>query len=593
MNKFFRYFFIATLSIFIFIFSAKYIYKRNIRSNVQVELRYNQNSSLTYDEAIAAYRALSFEFREAKLIPYGTTDFGKPLHLFVISRTKIFDPVVLREKGFRVVMVNNGIHPGEPCGIDASVKLARDILSKKDSLWTYMDSTVLCIVPVYNIGGAHNRSPYNRANQNGPEMQGFRANARNLDLNRDYAPMDSRNAKTFARIFHSWKPNLLIDTHTTNGADYQYVMTLVATHPQELPPMLGAYYGDVLEPYLYRQMEKRGYPMIPYVSPMGETPENGIQQHMNPPRFTSGYGRMFNTISFMTESHMFKAFSDRVLATYQFIEASLRFTSENGNKLAALLNEANLYVANQKEFVLTWEVDTTRTETISFMGYEAEFVDSEITGGKRLRYNRSKPYTKEIPYLRHYNPSLTITVPDYYYIPQAWHEVIDRLRLNKVQFYQFEKDTTFKVEAYYIQDYETRNRPENGHYLHYNIELRTEIQEVQFYSGDYIIPVNQPTNQFLVEMLEPQSSDSYFVWNFFDPILQRKEYFSPYIFEDFAVEMLKSNPKLKEEFEQKRREDKNFASNSYAQLSFLYQRSPFFEKGFMRYPVFRSVSRSN
>ena len=590
MNKFFSYFLIATLSMLVFIFSAKIIYKKNIRDHVDIELRYNKNQSLTYDEAIAAYRNLDLKYREAKLIPYGTTDFGKPLHLFVVSRTKIFDPAVLREKGFRVIMVNNGIHPGEPCGIDASVKFATDILSKKDSLWSFADSTVLCIVPVYNIGGAHNRSPFNRANQNGPEMQGFRANARNLDLNRDYAPMDSKNAQTFARIFHHWKPNLLIDTHTTNGADYQYVMTLVATHPQELPPMLGTYYGDILEPYLYRHMEKSGYPMIPYVSPMGETPENGIQQHMNPPRFTSGYGRMFNTISFMTESHMFKNFEDRVLATYQFIEASLRFTNENGLELENLINQANLYVANQTEFVISWDVDTTRAETISFMGYEAELVESEFTGSKRLRYNRNRPYTKDIPYLRHYTPNLTVTAPNYYYIPQAWHDVIHRLKLNKVQLKMFEKDTTLQVETYYIENYETHTRPQNGHYLHYNIELRTEIQEVQFYAGDYIVPMNQPANRFLVEMLEPQSSDSYFVWNFFDSILQRKEYFSPYVFEDFAFEMLESNPTLKEEFEKKRTEDKQFASNAYAQLSYLYQRSPFFEKGYMRYPIFRSTS---
>ncbi len=68
-------------------------------------------------------------------------------------------------------MVNNGIHPGEPCGIDASVKLARDILAKDNELWPLMDSTVLCIIPVYNIGGAHNRSSFNRANQNGPAEQ--------------------------------------------------------------------------------------------------------------------------------------------------------------------------------------------------------------------------------------------------------------------------------------------------------------------------------------------------------------------------------------------------------------------------------------
>lgn len=594
MNKFFRYFLLTTALALVFIFTAKHIYKKNVTSTPQVELRYHENYSVTYDEAIAAYRALDLEHREAKLIKYGPTDFGKPLHLFVISRARVFDPDILRSKGFRVVMVNNGIHPGEPCGVDASIQFARDILSNKNDLWSLMDSTVLCIVPIYNIGGAHNRSQFNRANQNGPDMQGFRANARNLDLNRDYAPMTSRNAQSFAKIFNNWKPNLLIDTHTTNGADYQYVMTLVSTHPQELPPMLGQFYDDVMEPYLFKSMEESGFPMIHYVSPMGQTPESGLQQYMNTPRYTSGYGRMFNTISFMTEAHMFKSFSDRVLATYEFLKASLRFTHQNGLEMADLKRKADDFTTQQSEFVLHWELDKDNEESITFMGFEAEVIDSKITGGKRLRYDRSKPFTKDIPFFRHYKPALTITAPEFYFIPQAWHDVIHRLAINGVQLHRFEKDTVMEVEAYYISDYETRtNWNSNGHQLHSEVNVRTEKQHIQFYQGDYIVPVNQPINQFLIEMLEPQATDSYFAWNFFDSILQRKEYFSTYIFEDFALEMLNSNPELKAEFEEKQRNDKQFAANAYAQLNFLYERSPFFEKGFMRYPIFRSLASKN
>jgi hypothetical protein len=146
-----------------------------------------------------------------------------------------------------------------------------------------------------------------------------------------------------------------------------------------------------------------------------------------------------------------------------------------------------------------------------------------------------------------------------------------------------------EVEAYYITDYKSYNQPYNGHYIHYDVEVRTERQQIQFYKGDFIVPTNQIVNQYIVEMLEPQATDSYFAWNFFDPILQRKEFFSPYVFEDYAYEMLKNNPELKAEFEAKRVNDKDFASNTYAQLSFLYQRSPYFEKSFMRYPIFRSV----
>jgi len=587
MKKFLTYFLYAVIASLALIILARQIVKKSVKKMPEVLLRYEENYSLTYAETIEAYKSLSKQHITAKLLTYGTTDIGKPLHLFVISKTKNFSPDAIKDKGFRVIMVNNAIHPGEPCGVDASVKLARDILDNKDGLWEIMDSTVLCIIPMYNIGGALNRSPYNRANQNGPQDQGFRANAKNLDLNRDYAPMTSKNAQTFAQIFHNWKPDLLIDTHTTNGADYQYVMTLIPSHPQELPPMLGQILSDDLEPFLYKSMRNSGYEMIPYVSPMGELPESGLQQYINSPRYTTGYGKLFNTITLMTEAHMFKPFNDRVLATYEFVKAALVYTDKYGERLTDARLEADDFVRNQKDFVLHWQLDSTMKEEIEFKGYEAEFVKSKVTGGMRLRYDRSKPFTKQIPYFKHYNPTLTIKTPDYYVIPQAWHEVIHRLAINGVQLERFQQDTTLSVEAYYIESYNTYPKPYNGRYLHTNIEVRKEVQDIPFYKGDYLVSTSQLANHYIVEMLEPQAYDSFFAWNFFDSILQRKEYFSPYVFEDFAEQMLADNKDLRERFEQKKKEDKEFASDAYAQLSFLYEHSPYFEKSYLRYPVYR------
>jgi hypothetical protein len=590
MKRFLFIYLILVLFFVVFVLIYRHLAEKTDSVPIRVELRYELNQSLTYPEVIAAYQALDRQHRKAKLLTYGPTDLGKPLHLFVISKSGIFNPDKLRSKGFRIILVNNGIHPGEPCGIDASIKLAQDILENKDGLWKLMDSTVLCIIPVYNVGGAHNRSQFNRANQNGPEEQGFRANAKNLDLNRDFAPMDSRNAQSFAQIFHHWKPHLLIDTHTTNGADYQYIITLIGTHSQGIPPMLGEFCDSKVEPYLYSAMEKSGYEMIPYVDPMGETPESGIQRYISSPRYTTGYGRVFNTITLMTEAHMFKSFSQRVLGTYEFIKTTIKFTDSLGYELQKVKAEANRFVADQKEFVLHWQLDSSKAETIPFKGYEAEFIDSRITGGKRLRYNTEKPFEKEIPFFRHYIPSLTILKPKYYIIPQAWHEVIHRLEINDVCMKRLDRDTLMEVDVYYIDDYKTLPRPYNGHYLHFDLKVRIERQTVQLYMGDYIVPTNQPCNEYIIQMLEPQAYDSFFTWNFFDASLQRKEYFSPYVFEDYAEEMLKNNDKLREEFETKRKNDKEFAANSYAQLNFLYQRSPYFEKSFMRYPVFRAIA---
>lgn len=553
----------------------------------QLPLQYEQNMTPTYQEVIDFYNLLARKNKSAKLLEYDKTDSGKPLHLFVISADRDFSPTSLHRKNKRILFINNGIHPGEPDGVDASLKLADDILNKRNQLSSLIDNTVICIVPVFNIGGALNRSPYNRANQNGPQEHGFRANAKNQDLNRDFIKMDAENTKSLVKILREWDPDVFIDTHTSNGADYQYTMTLIPTQHNKLHPLLGEFLHGKMTPHLYDVLADTQWEMVPYVQPMGGNIDRGIIGFMDTPRYTSGYTALFNTLGFITETHMFKPYAHRVLATYEFISEVLRFTNTNTVEIGQLRKQVYSESLTIKDYVIQWRLDTARKDTILFKGYESGFKTSNITGKPRLFYDRDKPYERKIPFYNYYEPVLTVQKPDVYIVPQAWKEVIENLNINGIKMSRFTKDTTLLVNAYFIENYNTAQRPNNGRYYHSNVTVRLEPRRIDFFKGDYIIETNQAANQFIVQTLEPHATDSYFSWNFFDGILSRKEYFSPYVFEDFAEEFLISNPGLKEEFEERKRTDPAFADNANAQLNFIYERSPYFEDTYLRVPVYR------
>ena len=197
-----------------------------------LKLRYEEDYTPTYYEIIDMYKLLDETYSIASLQDdNGLTDSGKSLHLFVIDKDRDFDPVKAREKGKAILLINNGIHPGEPCGIDASLQFADDILRNMDGLQEMLDNTVICIIPVYNVGGCLYRSHFHRTNQPGPYEAGYRGNYKNLDLNRDFVKMDTENAKSFARITRKWDPDVVLDTHTTNGSDHQYSITLIPAQP--------------------------------------------------------------------------------------------------------------------------------------------------------------------------------------------------------------------------------------------------------------------------------------------------------------------------------------------------------------------------
>jgi len=101
------------------------------------------------------------------------------------------------------------------------------------------------------------------------------------------------------------------------------------------------------------------------------------------------------------------------------------------------------------------------------------------------------------------------------------------------------------------------------------------------------IPTDQNGVRYIIETLEAEAIDSFFNWNFFDTILQQKENYSSYVFEDIAEDLLSKDSSLKKKFSEKLKSDKKFSENSKLQLDFIYKNSQHYEKVHLRLPIFK------
>jgi hypothetical protein len=556
----------------------------------------NGNQTATYRQTIDFYEKLDADFETIKMQEIGSDDSGEPIRIVTFNTNKQFNFAEIRRDN-AILLINNGIHPGEPDGIDATMMLLRDLATGKRKI---PKNTVVVAIPVYNIAGMLNRNSTSRANQDGPEQYGFRGNARNYDLNRDFIKSDTKNTKAFVEIFRLTKPDLFIDNHVSNGADYQYTLTYIMTEHNKLGEVLGGYLDKTIMPKLLADMKKKKIDMTPYVNAWGDTPDKGFAQFFESPRFATGYTSLFNTIGFVVETHMLKKYAPRVKATYEFMTTAIDYLDEHYTQIRyAAAKNANVY-APGNSYPIQWETDSTKVEKLHFRGYEGLEKRSEVTTGDRLYYDRSKPLDKEIPFYKEYKPVKEIVIPQAYVVPGAFWDVVALLKSNGMAFKQIANDTIIEVESYKIAGYQTSPNAYEGHYLHRNTTVTKSTQKLKFAKGDYIFPTDQYGVKYLLETLEPEAIDSFFNWNFFDTVLQQKEHYSDYVFEDLAAQLLRDNPELKKQFEAAKQESKDNAGdgfddlnalyqNAEAQLDWVYKHSAYYEKAHLQYPVYRIV----
>lgn len=405
-------------------------------------------------------------------------------------------------------------------------------------------------------------------------------------MNRDFIKCDSRNAISFNKLYTSWSPDIYLETHTSDGADYPYTMTLVNTVGEKLGKPLAQIMQHLLLPDFSKEMKKANDEIVPYVN-VEDIPDNGIYAFYESPRFSTGYASLHHTISFLTETHMLKPFPKRVNSTIRFEKIFLSTIAKYSSEiLQAKKNNIDFYL-HEKNYNLTWTYDLNVADSIDFICYETEKPLSKISGKPRLKYNREKTQFKKIPYYNTFHADKTVNIPNYYILPQAYVDIYNRLKWNGVKMERLERDSFINGIFYKIDSFDTSHSPYENHYLHSHVKLTTLNLVRRFNKGDWIIPTHQNAIKYIIETMEPEGADSFFNWNFFDGILMRKEYFSDYVFEDIAELILKENPDLREKFEMKKKKDKNFSDNAADQLEFIYINSKFAENFYSIYPVAR------
>lgn len=571
------------LKLALLLFSTVLLAQKNSKYDTYFE-KGNGNQSADYQEILNYYQLLDTDFETIKVLNMGLTDSGEPLQIVIFNADKDFNFDATSSKS--IVLINNGIHPGEPDGIDASMQLYRDLALGEIKI---PENVILIAIPVYNIGGCLNRNSTTRVNQDGPEAYGFRGNARNFDLNRDFIKSDTKNTLSFVEIFQIYNPDVFIDNHVSNGADYQYTLTYIMTEPKKLGNVLGDYMKNELTPSILKDLQQKKIETTPYVNVWHGTPDAGFQQFFDSPRYATGYTSLFNSIGFVVETHMLKDCASRVKATYEFMVSTINHVDKNYKTIKNKRLENEKQFEPEKKYTIKWEIDSSKITQIPFLGYEGKIKKSDVTSGSRLYYDQKLPFSKSIPFLADYKSVQEVIIPKAYVIPQGFWPIIDLLKANKLSFSRIKNDTVIEVESYRIADYSTSKNAYEGHYAHYNTNLTSSRIKMSFRKGDYIFKTQQKGVKFLLETLEPEAIDSYFNWNFFDTMLQQKEGYSDYVFEDLANDYLNKNPDLRAKLEQKKKDDKVFAENPEAQLDWVHKNSIYYEKVHLHYPIYRIV----
>jgi hypothetical protein len=397
--------------------------------------------------------------------------------------------------------------------------------------------------------------------------------------------MDSPNAKTFARIFHALDPDVFGDTHVSNGADYQYTLTYISPLKERMSSSQSKLMYDHMIPDISDKLKKKKWDLFPYVDLKEDTPKDGLVAFNDLPRYAMGYAALFHSLSFTVETHMLKPFTQRVQATKDFISELIYWTGLNSSEVEHSRKEARKEAIKTSFFHYGYEL-AGQKDSIQFKGYEETYPLSEVTGLPRLKYDKNAPYERYIPWYHTYLSDDSVKIPEYFIIEASAREVIRRLEDNQVTFSRLDHDSSMTLYGTKIIALKSLDKPYEGHFFHR--ELKTEIVELKISvpKESIIIPTRQKGINFILSALIPEAEDSYFRWNFFDSYLQQKEYFSSYVFEEKAAELLKQNPILASEFAKKRSEDERFRESQWEQLLFIYKRSPYYEQTDYRLPVY-------
>lgn len=511
-----------------------------------------------------------------ELVTIGESANGRKIQMVIASLEGKFDKTSIKSSAKPSVLVQAGIHSGEIDGKDAGMMLLRDIaFGKKRDL---LKNANFLFIPILNVDGHERTSPYNRPNQRGPANMGWRTNARNLNLNRDYSKLDSEEIQAVVKVMNEYDPAVYIDLHVTDGADYQFDITYGYT---EYSPSIYKWLDQFLKPAMDKGLKDAGHIPGPLMFAVNDRDFSaGNAEFEYSPRFSNPYGDLRRIASILVENHSLKPYKQRVLGTYIFMETLLNTVNKEGEQLKKSI--ANDRALREKDVVVTW-LGADKPDSMLLLGVESKIEKSTVTNGDYIRWT-GKTYTQQIPYLRSNKPGQKVSRPKAYWVPATCSDVIKRLIAHGIKVELINEPKSMQVDMYRLSNPKFATGPFEGHFR-VTTETTPEKRTETFYPGSVRISTEQDLGDLIVYLLEPASPDSFLQWGFFPEIFSQTEYIEEYAIEPLARIMLAKDEKLRNEFEQKKKEDPAFVNNKRAVYQWFYKRSPFVDSRYLLYPV--------
>ena len=582
---------VILLSLLLLVISCK----STSHQNQDWQTRYEQSNGMEtprYGETMDFFARLADASPLAKMVRFGVSPEGRDLNLFIMSTDKSFAPERAQATGKPIVLIQCCIHPGESEGKDAAMLLARNLLIDK-KYPEILENLIVAIIPIFNADGHERFGPYNRINQNGPKEMGWRVTSTRLNLNRDYVKADAPEMRAWLGMFNQWLPHLFIDCHTTDGQDFQYVLTYKIDTHEEFGGAVSAWARDEFLPAIIAGCEAKGHIIGPFAGLVDERhPEKGMMGGVWRPMLSNPYITVRNRAGLLIETHSLKPYPQRVQATFDFILAGLQHLAAQPEQiLAAVKSEddrasqlGKTFDAGEK-FPLQFRTHTDRGDSLIYRGFRFTMKKGDISGRDYPVYSNEK-WDVPSALFEDVEPTISIAPPLGYLIPRQWTDVIDVVKLHASKMYRLAEDVTGEFEGYRLSDAKFRSAPYEGRQL---VTYKTEAitGERTFAAGSVYVPLGCPESKIIIQMLEPQAPDALVGWGFFNPIFEMREYFESYVMEPMAQQMIEANPDLLTEFQAKLQSDSAFAANPYQRLMFFYQRSPYWDQDKDLYPVAR------
>jgi hypothetical protein len=487
--------------------------------------RTNFTETSRYQDVVEFLAAVQRMSGRVKVTSFGTTTEGRALPLVILADPPVYQPTPALASGKLIVFVMANIHAGEVEGKEACLHLIRDIAL--GPLRSLLSNLIILIAPIYNADGNEQISHEHRPDQKGPVGGvGIRANAQQLDLNRDFMKLESPEANALVgQILNRWDPHLTVDLHTTNGSYHGYALTYAPPLNPDTHPALIGYLRQTMLPALTRAMDqKHHYKTYYYGNFIDQTnPAKGWITFDHRPRFGNNYLGLRNRLTILSEAYAYNDFRTRIDSTQRFVQSILEYATRHAGEMRAVIQRA------ERETVAQGMMPKPSDQL--GIAFRTKPLDHpvEILAGKVIAeidpttHQATYHPTGEIVAYRTqdfglFDATQKLARPRAYLLPRDQRPIVDKLLAHGLVVEELTEPLTTDVEAFKVQAINHANEPFQGHH---ETSLRGVFQteRVEFLAGSFLIPMAQPNANLAFYLLEAESDDGLADWNFFDEYL--------------------------------------------------------------------------